>query len=460
MYCHSIIELINANHTRYFESSNVLKKRMTLDILSTIQQGGRFIKLMNGKWITICDTEARQKIAHAIQHRIRANQAQPPITTLVVPAVNMPITVAHATPLERMEDQLPHLPSALRCTKPTTINQAYWNHNDLHSCCHANCPTGAPPHREPPYFEDHHTHRKKAVALPDVPELAAVLPSALYAVDNSDANRAFARSGPEQDDFRFHPSISDFLQQQSQKYNGSSTTAQHRFVATTKPLDVSRSSSNMFDSSLVPPPPPPPLQQQESIGTTMSALLDRVDAASGMTSQTHESGCTLNSQSFFEVEDGIEQIVNGVANEIKHPARPDEAKSNYLSSSSSSLSSLWNRPGAVRSMMYETTTGENQLPPQLQQVIAVPTTTTTNHQNAVNHHSGNYHHSDKYHHSSHHHYRGPARVMLSLLSSISPTPPPPMPITTHAAMVAKHWTTNSSSPPPQDDDHPPDSSPP
>ena len=48
-----------------------------MNILSSIQQTGRFLRFMDNQWIVISDGDARQKIAHAIQYRIRNDLSQP-----------------------------------------------------------------------------------------------------------------------------------------------------------------------------------------------------------------------------------------------------------------------------------------------------------------------------------------------------------------------------------------------
>jgi hypothetical protein len=50
-----------------------------MGILASIQLEGRFVRFVNNQWIVISDTEALQKIAHAIQYQIRIDQSQPPM---------------------------------------------------------------------------------------------------------------------------------------------------------------------------------------------------------------------------------------------------------------------------------------------------------------------------------------------------------------------------------------------
>ena len=56
----------------YSESRCVDRKVITSNIIRVLQTNGRFLRLINNKWVLVSDREIRQKIAHAILYRNRA----------------------------------------------------------------------------------------------------------------------------------------------------------------------------------------------------------------------------------------------------------------------------------------------------------------------------------------------------------------------------------------------------
>ena len=132
--------------------------------MSSIQQQGRFVRLVDGQWIVISNVEARQKIAHAIQYRIRNDHTVMADTTITelsaVPASLFATSVpaeakeARTLELERHEPQredTTHLLQSLRSLYPTSVNQMY----DGELGVTRRSPTGEQhPPQEPSYLND------------------------------------------------------------------------------------------------------------------------------------------------------------------------------------------------------------------------------------------------------------------------------------------------------------------
>jgi hypothetical protein len=135
---------------QYFGSSNAIKREITTNILSTIQQEGRFVRFIDNQWIVISDEEARQKIAHAIQYRIRLDISQPlagrdisdppePVSAAREIVTNettatKPLELKVTKPLELKEEtQLTdHFQESFRLPNQITVNQMYQYNCNLH----------------------------------------------------------------------------------------------------------------------------------------------------------------------------------------------------------------------------------------------------------------------------------------------------------------------------------------
>ena len=78
------VDLIATNRTRYFQSSITGKKDIIDEILSAIQNEGKFLKKEGGRWTAVGHEACRQKIAHAIQYQIRTEKSQDSETAAVI----------------------------------------------------------------------------------------------------------------------------------------------------------------------------------------------------------------------------------------------------------------------------------------------------------------------------------------------------------------------------------------
>jgi valyl-tRNA synthetase len=67
-----VLDLIRCNVERYVQASNHEQKRVIIfEIIDSIEQKGRFIKSKGRDWAVLDREEARKKVAHALQYRLR-----------------------------------------------------------------------------------------------------------------------------------------------------------------------------------------------------------------------------------------------------------------------------------------------------------------------------------------------------------------------------------------------------
>lgn len=76
LYYSSLIDLVQMNRLKYFDSTTTGKREIVMGILNSIKSRGQFLKMKDGRWTIVSDETARQKIAHAIQYQIRNDFSQ------------------------------------------------------------------------------------------------------------------------------------------------------------------------------------------------------------------------------------------------------------------------------------------------------------------------------------------------------------------------------------------------
>ena len=153
-----------------------------MSILALIQQAGRFLRFLDNQWIVISDVEARQKIAHAIQYRIRdalsqsvsgvvAPDSPEPVSTIAI----VPRKVTETKMLEQKEEHQfsKHFEKAFQSPDPMTMNQI--NTSDL--CSLGLCSPGEQGQEQAYHHEK--VHQESPLTQFDVP-----LPLCLQAVSS------------------------------------------------------------------------------------------------------------------------------------------------------------------------------------------------------------------------------------------------------------------------------------